>query len=54
MTWGVKWLISPSSKNVPSSGYMMRMVVGSMATAVKRTDQSCLLESEANKSKVIK
>lgn len=59
MTWGVKWLISPVSKNVLIPGYVMRIAVGSMDIAVKRTDQSCplrvnLLETEASKLKVIK
>lgn len=59
VTQGVWWLIPPLCRNVPSSGYVIRMVVHCTGTAANRTDQFCplrvhLLEREADKSKVNK
>lgn len=55
----VRWLIPPFSKNVSSSGYVMRIAVSSVDTAVHRAGQSCplrlsFLEREADRSKVNK
>lgn len=55
----VRWLIPPFSKNVSSSGYVMRIAVSSVDTAVHRTGQSCplrlsFLEREADRPKVNK